>query len=107
MLKPLLLLLCSCASLFVNSQEFRYSFSGKLTVNKLSQLNDSLERYPFLSHNIQLKSDQAYGELFFHIDTQENSDTPPPFSLVDIKKILLDFGLCPLNCTVFTKTEER
>jgi hypothetical protein len=107
MLKPLLILLCSCASLFVYSQEFRYSFSGNLTVNQLSRLNDSLKRLPLLSCSIHLKSDQAFGELFFHLETQENFDSPPLFTLVDLKKIFHDFGLCPLNCIVFTKPEER
>lgn len=106
MLKPLLILLCSCASLFVYSQEFRYSFSGKLSVNDLSRLNDSLDRFPFLSHSIQLKSEQAFGELIFHVETGENSDSPPSISLVDIKKILLDFGQSPLNCVVISTSKE-
>jgi hypothetical protein len=106
MLKPLFLLLCSCASLFVYSQEFRYSFSGKLTDNELSRLNDSLERYPFLSYNIQFKSFPEFGELIFHVKVPENSDSPPSISLVDIKKILLDVGLFPLNCVVISTSKE-
>jgi hypothetical protein len=107
MLKPLLILLCSCASLFVFTQEFRYSFSGNLTVNDLSRLNDSLERFPFLFYSIHLKSDQASGELIFHVETQAKSDSSQLFSSVYIKRTLLEFGLCPLNCVVYRKPEEQ
>ncbi len=106
MLKPLLTLLCSCAISFLYAQGFRYSFAGNLSVNELSRLNDSLEQLPIVAHRIQLKSDQELGEVYFEVEGPTQTDSPPTFSPLVVKRVLLAFGLLPLNCVVQSKTEE-
>jgi hypothetical protein len=106
MLKPLLTLLCSCAFPFLYAQELRYSFNGKLTVNELHRLNDTLKQMPVTAHRIHLKPDQSFGEVIFQVEGLLYSDSPQLFSSVDIKKILIEFGLFPLGCIDLTKTEE-
>jgi hypothetical protein len=106
MLKPLLTLLCSCAISFLYAQELRYSFKGNLTVNELHRLNDTLKQMPVTAHRIHLKPDQSFGEVIFQVEGLPYSDSPQLFSSVDIKKILIEFGLFPLRCIDLTKTEE-
>ena len=106
MLKPLLTLLCSCAISFLYAQELRYSFNGNLTANELHRLNDTLKQLPIAAHHIHLKPDQSFGEVIFQVESLPYSDSPQLFSSVDIKKILLEFGLFPLGCIDLTKTQE-
>jgi hypothetical protein len=106
MLKPLLTLLCSCAISFLYAQELRYSFNGNLTADELHRLNDTLKQLPIAAHRIHLKPDQSFGEVVFQMEALPHFDSPQLFSSVDIKKILLEFGLFPLGCIDLTKTEE-
>ena len=105
MLKPLLTLLCSCALNLAYSQEFLYSFSGKLSVDDLVQLKDSLSQFPIDTFNITLKPEQELGYLIFSCKEIPLGDNPNIFSLTDIKRTLLEFGLIPQQCEAYFNTK--
>lgn len=101
MIKPLLTLLCSCYFTLAYSQEFLYSFSGKLSVDDLMRLNDSLSRFPIDTHNITLKPEQELGYLIFSYMEIPLGDNPNIFSLTDLKSTLMEFGLVPQQCDAY------
>ena len=98
MLKPLLTLLCSCYFTLAYSQEFTYTFSGKLSIDDLMRLKDSLSQFPIDTHNITLKPEQELGYLIFSCEETPLGDDPNIFSLTDIKSTLIEFGLIPQLC---------
>lgn len=98
MLKPLLTLLCSYAIALVYSQEFTYSFSGKLSENDLVRMKCALLQFPISDCIITLKPAQDLGYLVFSFEENPNGDNPNDSSLTDIKKTLIEFGLIPLLC---------
>jgi hypothetical protein len=98
MLKPLLTLLCSCAFTLAYSQEFTYSFSGKLSEDDAIQLKCALSQFPISDYNITLKPTQELGYLVFRWEENPNGDNPNELSLTNIKKTLIEFGLIPLQC---------
>ncbi len=100
MLKPLLTLLCSCALTLAYSQEFTYSFNGNLSIDDLVRLKDSLSQLPISSDRIALKQEQEVGYLTFYCEENTNGENTSLFSLVDIKKTLIEFGLFPQQCTM-------
>ena len=103
MLKPLLTLLCSCTFTLVYSQEFSYSFSGKMSIDELLRLKDSLSQFPINTYNITLKPEQELGYLNFSWEEIPHGENPNIFSLEDIKRTLLEFGLIPQQCDAYFK----
>ena len=106
MMKPLLTLLCSCAFSLAHSQDFTYSFSGRLSIDELERLKDSLLKFPITTHSIILKPELARGYLVFSYEAIPNGDRIQIFSLVDIKKILMEFELVPEDCAIHFSSEK-
>ena len=101
MLKPLLTLLCSCTFTLANSQEFSYSFSGKISLDDVMRLKDSLSQFPINTCDIKVKPEQELGYLIFSYKEIPLGDNPNIFSLTDIKRTLLEFGLIPQQCDIY------
>jgi len=102
MLKPLFTLLFGCALTLAYCQEFRYSFSGKLNTDDQIHLKDSLLQFPINTYNITLIPEKELGYIIFSWEDIPHGDNSNIFSLVDIKKTLLEFGLIPQQCDTYS-----
>ena len=93
------ILLLILSSIELKAQTFAYSFSGSLEQPELEKFKSSITELPtILSLDLKIKSDSNKGEIIFSIQNMDNQgENDLNFSPVDIKAILLKFGLEPLE----------
>lgn len=91
----LLLLTIQCAY----TQDYAYSFNGSLSPEKADNLKQrflDLKEVTFC--DVKYKPDSQKGEILFHLEVvPAKSDTPVQFSVVQLKTILIQLGLEPID----------
>lgn len=96
-------LVLSCTALFISgilySQEFAYAFKGTLTTDQQESIKKNILSLPGIrSCDLRIKSEKQSGEFFFYVEPKNHrSDNETEFSPVQIKTILLENKLEPLD----------
>lgn len=81
------------------AQTYSYSYSGLLPVENTDKFKKEISELPaVLTVEIKQKHDSQKGEILFSIDPMnERGENDHPFSPVDLKSIILSFGLTPIE----------
>jgi hypothetical protein len=98
-MKLALLAFCCIVTTFTSfSQKFAYSFEGVLNSTIIQELESEISNLENItSCKIKMK-DTSKGEVFFEIKYLElRAEGQEQFSPVDVKRILLEKSLMPLN----------
>lgn len=102
MKKMLILLIAVFLGSHLSAQSYTYSFEGSLTPDQLIALEaDCMKIAHLRSCKIKYKEEANRGELIFRTyspeDRKEKSES---FSPIDVKSLLLNNGLTPLEFTL-------
>lgn len=91
-------LFCICAGSF-HAQNFAYSFKGSMTQERQEQLIKNISSIPLVSNcKIKFKSDSNRGDVLIYVtETINRSESDIEFSPVQIKSILIEEGLEPMD----------
>lgn len=93
----MLLFLMICQAF--NAQTYSYSFKGVLSNENKAKFNKEISELPtLLSVEIKIKNEAQMGEVIFSIDPlADRGENDHPFSPVDLKSLLISFGLEPID----------
>ncbi len=94
-MKILLLTFLLIASTSAFSQHFSYRYNGSVSEQNSLVLQSKITSFNYFT-DVKIKQKNQSGELFFTIPTREQkSEEEPPYTIIDIKSLLLEFGLTP------------
>lgn len=81
------------------SQNFAYSFQGSLSIEDQNRITkEVLDVRGISTCEMKYKNDSQRGELLFYVKEEEiRSESPEEFSPVQIKEILIQFQLSPID----------
>ncbi len=84
------------------AQSYSYSFEGNLTPDQLTELESKCRAIPHLSAcKIKYKPEANKGEIIVRTDTsEERREKSELFSPLDVKSLLMQNGLIPLDFTL-------
>lgn len=92
---------CSFCALtsFLFSQSYSYSFDGELSSEKQIELSNAVLKVNDISScDLKYKPDSKKGEIIFYVKESEiRSESSNEFSPVQIKGILIEYQLSPLD----------
>jgi hypothetical protein len=99
MIKCLLTILISCSSTLLFSQDYSYSFKGKLTPEKETVLLERIGSTEGVEYcKLRYKQDSERGEIILSPEKKEvRSEDQEVFSPTDIKTILVELELEPIE----------
>ncbi len=88
-----------------SAQRYSYRFSGSLTEIQQTELIQLIEKLNFFEEiKIRYKNDAQKGELIFAFPVRSGkTEEQDPYSVIDIKKQLIAFGLEPLSFIELSK----
>jgi hypothetical protein len=83
------------------SQTYSYSFKGTTSAEDLGKVNNEiLQLKTVLQSDFRYKSEKQMGEFIFSVDPMtERGENDHPFSPVDVKAIIVKYGLEPSSFT--------
>ena len=101
-MKKIAILICLLATSIIGySQTFSYTFTGKLSVEQLSNIESKCSQLNRVaSAKIKYKEDRERGELLIVLvksDQPQRAEADDQFSAIDVKHLLLNEQLSPLN----------
>lgn len=81
------------------SQHYAYSFSGDISSDQISQIEERCAALPEVtSAKLRYKDDSHKGEVFVHVEPNNSQgEARLAFSAADLKKVLQSFGLSPID----------
>lgn len=81
------------------SQNYAYSFSGALTTEQITQIENRCSEQPEVtSTKLKYKLDSQKGEVILIVEPNNSlGEARVGFSAVDIKQVLQSFGLTPID----------
>ncbi|MES2554997.1 MAG: hypothetical protein V4604_02550 [Bacteroidota bacterium] len=96
-MRKLLLLWMLSMGLSVTAQDYSYRFSGNLSETAQSEFIKRMEDFHFYTDvKLRYKNDSQKGELLFTIPVQpDKTEEELPYSILDVKQLLLSFDLLP------------
>jgi hypothetical protein len=102
-MKRMLTLLCAVfLGTHLFAQSYSYSFEGYLTPNQLIELESDCKKILHLEAcKVKYKPESNKGEIIFRTDSpEERSEKSETFTPIDVKSLLLNSGLTPLDFTL-------
>lgn len=104
MVKALLIYMLLCAP-SVFGQTYAYSYQGILSSEDQVILMDACSKLPHvISCKIRQKDEKGQGEMIVQVEKTDRPDMDNPFSIVDLKSLLIENGLTPISCTELKTT---
>lgn len=100
MIPKVILLFGSLLAFTAFGQTYSYSFEGNLNQNTLNQIQKSgIQLNQVEEFKVRYKEDSNRGEILIVLDKQSTAraESDNQFNVVDVKAILLNHGLSPLN----------
>jgi hypothetical protein len=96
-MRKLLLLWMLSMGLTVSAQDYAYPFSGNLSETAQAEFLKRMEDFHFYTDvKLRYKNDSQKGELLFSIPVQSaKTEEEAPYSILDVKQLLLSFDLLP------------
>lgn len=96
-MRKLLLLWMLSLGFLVNAQDYSYHFSGNLSETAQSDFLKRMEDFHFYTDiKLRYKNDSQKGELLFTIPAVTGkTEEEQPYSILDVKKLLISFDLVP------------
>lgn len=82
------------------AQDYAYTFKGNTSPAELTRLEESISTLDNVRWvKIKYKEDQQAGEILIAVEPKEvkGDNESQDLSTADLKKMVLDFGLSPIN----------
>ncbi|MCR9172978.1 MAG: hypothetical protein NXI10_10815 [bacterium] len=97
LIKTLLLYMVFCVQL-AYGQTYGYSYEGSLDITQKQQFELECAELPHvISCKMRHKDEKGQGEIIIQVEKTERQDQDNPFTPVDVKALLLSYGLKPTN----------